>query len=248
MMTPNTPFTSFTPLTPTGPFISEKPESRGLTPSSPAAAFVPAPPPLPESTSLTLARAAAAGDTRAMSNLLRELGPRIERVVRAILGRAHQDADDVIQQAMLGVVQSLASFRGECEPIYFASRVAARTAVAAARKRRALHARHEDGVDVDQLVSSPSRAPQPLADAERSRRMTALRDALSRIPAEQAEALALRIVLGWSLADVAAATGVPLNTVRSRLRLAKTALRTLIDDDPIAREELDQRDDPSSSS
>lgn len=184
---------------------------------------------------MRLAREAAEGNTGAMRELLRELGPRIDRVVRAILGRTNQDADDVVQQAMLGFVQAIPSFRGECEPVHFASRVAARAAIAAARRGRAMRARHEDGVDIHLLVSS---SPEPLADAEQSRRMAAMRDALSRIPPEQAETLALRIVLGWSLLKVAEATGVPLNTVRSRLRLAKTALRAVIDGDPRARAEL----------
>lgn len=46
------------------------------------------------------------------------------------------------------------------------------------------------------------------------------------------------MVLGWSLAEIAEAMGVPLNTVRSRLRLAKTALRAAIQDNPTAQEEL----------
>jgi RNA polymerase sigma-70 factor (ECF subfamily) len=170
-----------------------------------------------------------------MRDLLREIAPRIERVVRAVMGRAHPDVEDVVQQSMLGFVQALPSFRGDCEPVHFASRVAARAAIAAARRGRATCARHDDGVDVDLLLSS---APEPLADTERGRRMAMLRDALARIPAEQAETLALRIVLGWSLGEVAEVTGVPLNTVRSRLRLAKTALRASIDGDPAASEEL----------
>ena len=40
------------------------------------------------------------------------------------------------------------------------------------------------------------------------------------------------------LAEIAEAMGVPLNTVRSRLRLAKTALRAAIQDNPTAQEEL----------
>ncbi|MBX3221463.1 MAG: sigma-70 family RNA polymerase sigma factor [Labilithrix sp.] len=191
--------------------------------------------PEPPSESVRLARAAASGDARAMRDLLRQLGPRIERVVRAVLGRADHDAEDVVQQAMLGFVQALPSFRGECEPVHFASRVAARTAIAAARRRRVARARHDDGVVVDLLTSE---TPEPLADTERRRRASVLRDALARIPQEQAETLALRVVLGWSLSEVAEATGAPLNTVRSRLRLAKTALRAAIDRDAAATEEL----------
>ena len=52
------------------------------------------------------------------------------------------------------------------------------------------------------------------------------------IPEEQAEALGLRIMLGWSLEEVAQAAGAPLNTIRSRLRLAKEALRKRIEAAP----------------
>jgi RNA polymerase sigma-70 factor (ECF subfamily) len=68
--------------------------------------------------------------------------------------------------------------------------------------------------------------------------MELLRDVLAQIPPEQAETLSLRVVLGWSLAEIAETMGVPLNTVRSRLRLAKTALRTAIEGHPAASEEL----------
>ncbi|MBX3233396.1 MAG: sigma-70 family RNA polymerase sigma factor [Labilithrix sp.] len=178
-----------------------------------------------------------------MRLLLRDVGPRIERVVRAVLGRANEDADDVVQQAMLGFVQALPAFRGECEPTHFASRVAARTAIACARRRRALRDRHEDGVDVDSLPRDAGRSPEPLATTERARRMELLRDVLAQIPPEQAETLSLRIMFGWSLAEVAETTGVPLNTVRSRLRLAKTALRAAIEADPTAHEALADDDE-----
>lgn len=228
MMTPSTPFTHFVPFV-----VPATPASAAPVASEPAAA----PPPSP---AVLLARAAARGEPRAMRELLLQLGPRVDRVVRAVLGRSHQDAEDVVQQAMLGLVQALPSFRGECEPVHFASRVAARTAIAAARRGRAARARHEDGVDVDALASHGA---APLEDAARTRRMSLLRGALSRIPPEQAETLALRVVLGWSLSEVAEVTGVPLNTVRSRLRLAKTALRAVIGEDPAANGELGGADD-----
>jgi RNA polymerase sigma-70 factor (ECF subfamily) len=52
---------------------------------------------------------------------------------------------------------------------------------------------------------------------------------LADLPSEQAEALAMRVVLGWSLKEIAVYGSVPLNTVRSRLRLAKEALRRRIE-------------------
>lgn len=74
--------------------------------------------------------------------------------------------------------------------------------------------------------------------AEQRRLREVMRALLARIPAEQAEAIALRFVLGWSLEEVARVTEAPVNTVRSRVRLAKKALRAAIEGDPVLAEEL----------
>ena len=49
----------------------------------------------------------------------------------------------------------------------------------------------------------------------------------------------LRVVMGFSLAEVAEATGAPINTVRSRVRLSKEALRRRIEEDPALAETLE---------
>jgi RNA polymerase sigma-70 factor (ECF subfamily) len=220
MMTPSTPFMPFTPYT--------------LPPSAALARAEPERVPRPTSPAIELARAAAAGDTEATRRLVIDLGPRIVRVVRAVLGGSHAELEDVQQQAMLAFVQAVPTFRGECEPTYFASRIAARVALIAARRTRAARARRDEAVDPDELVSSE----RPHDAMVLRRRTDLLRELLATIAPEQAETLTLRIVLGWSLPEVAAATAAPLNTVRSRIRLAKAALRTAIDDDPALAEEL----------
>jgi RNA polymerase sigma-70 factor (ECF subfamily) len=62
---------------------------------------------------------------------------------------------------------------------------------------------------------------------------------LAELPAGQGETLALRVVLGSSIKEIAEATQVPVNTVRSRLRLAKEALRKRIEEDPTLAAELE---------
>jgi RNA polymerase sigma-70 factor, ECF subfamily len=53
----------------------------------------------------------------------------------------------------------------------------------------------------------------------------ALQSALRELPEEQREAVILRIWAGMTLEEVAAATGVPLNTAASRYRYALEKLR-----------------------
>jgi RNA polymerase sigma-70 factor (ECF subfamily) len=196
--------------------------------------------PLPESAALALAHAAAAGDVAAVQRLVAAVTPRVTRVVHAVLGASHAEADDAVQQALIGFVDSLGDFRGECEPVHFASRIAVRAAVAFARRASRARGRRADDVDLETLATpyDAGTTTPTEATAERLRLRAALRELLTRIPAEQAEAMALRFVLGSSLDEIARITDVPSNTVRSRIRLAKKALRAAIEADPRLSEEL----------
>jgi RNA polymerase sigma factor (sigma-70 family) len=182
-----------------------------------------------EPSSLTaLARQASTGDSAATGKILRALAPRLIAVVRAVLGADHADLDDAVQQALIGFVQALPAFRGDCEPAGYARVIAVRAALAARKRSRADVALRGELDD----SGLPSSAPSPRDEAVQRRRKELLRDLLAELPAEQAEVLALRVVLGCSLEEVAAQSRVPLNTVRSRLRLAKERLRARIEKDP----------------
>lgn len=189
-------------------------------------------PPPSRSAAIDLARTAAGGDVRATRKLLEVVAPRVARVVRAVMGSYHPDVDDAAQLALIGFVQALPSFRGECDPSQFAARIAVRTAGAVRRRTRARTGAEDRGVDVDGLESPPE-------EIEAARRREAIRSLLDALPEEQGEVLVLRIMLGWALKEIADTTGAPLNTVRSRLRLAKEAVRRRIADDPVLAEGLD---------
>jgi RNA polymerase sigma factor (sigma-70 family) len=181
------------------------------------------------STTLELSRLAAAGDSVATGRLLRALTPRIVRVVRAVLGGGHPDIDDAIQQGLIGFVQALPAFRGDCDPNGYATVIAVRAAVAVRKRAHLDHARRDDAADADEMIAHRQ---SPGEEAASSQRKEILRDLLAELPPEQAEALAMRVVLGWSLEEIAAHSGAPLNTVRSRLRLAKEGLRRRIENIP----------------
>jgi RNA polymerase sigma-70 factor (ECF subfamily) len=189
-----------------------------------------------ESSTMALARLAAQGDGAATAKLLRALAPRIARVVRAVLGGAHPDVDDAVQQALIGLVQALPAFRGDCDPIGYASIIAVRAAVALRKRVRTDLSRRDDGADADAIAEH---RPSPGDEAAAQRRKEILRDLLAELPAAQGEALAMRVVLGWSLEEIAARSGAPLNTVRSRLRLAKEGLKRRIESEPSLVEALE---------
>ncbi|MBL8914945.1 MAG: RNA polymerase sigma factor [Archangium sp.] len=175
------------------------------------------------------------GDTAATGSLLKQLAPSMIRAARSLLGSTHADVDDVVQQSLIGLVQALPAFRGECSIQHFSSRIVARTALAFRRRAAIRSDRTDAEVEPDSFGVEPSQD----ATVEAERRRVVVRQLISKLPEEQAETLALRVVLGFSLEEVAEATGVPLNTVRSRVRLAKTALKRRIEADPVLAASLE---------
>lgn len=186
-----------------------------------------------------LARAATQGDRSAAHALLVALAPHLLRTVRSLLGRNDADVEDIAQEAALVVLDALRSFRGESTVLRFATRTAVLVAMNARRKRAANKRGSKltsSERDLDAIIVSSDSPEQRLA---RARATEAVRELLLTLPAPQAEALALHCVAGASLAEIAATSGAPLQTVKSRLRLARQALREKLDAEPALLELLE---------
>jgi len=175
------------------------------------------------------------GDVQAQRRLLEAVAPALLPALRMILGPGHPDLEDVLQEALFGVLRGLGSFRGESSVLHFARRVATKRAIEVCRRQRTTARKLEHARQLE-LPGPPT--PREMIVANRQRHH--LRELLEELPGAQAEALAMRAVLGHSLEEIAEATGVPVNTVRSRLRLAKEALRRRIDTDPLLGELLEE--------
>ena len=179
-----------------------------------------------------LAQAAAKGDRNAQRTLLISVGPALLAVVRGVLGSAHPDVEDVLQEALAAVHDALPNFRGECWTIHYARRIAVQVAMNA-RRRAGYRTRYTPSTPPEALIDL-ARDDRSPADAQiAAERRGALRRLLDELPAPQAEALALHVVLGYSVDETASITGVPRDTVRSRLRAALSALRDKVQRDQV---------------
>jgi RNA polymerase sigma factor (sigma-70 family) len=176
-----------------------------------------------------LAKRAAAGDLPATQEFLADIWPTLLRVTSGVLGAAHPDLGDASQQAMIALVRALPGFRGECHPAGYAARIALRVALRVRRNRKRDLTQREVFA---RLSESDTATASPEEDALATRRRELLCNLLQDLPEEQADALTLRVVMGWTLDEVSRATGAPVNTVRSRVRLAKEALRQRIESAP----------------
>lgn len=170
------------------------------------------------------------GDLEAQNQVVAELSPGVLRALTALLGRSHPDLEDLAQDVLLAVIAALPDFRGDSTLLHFAVRIAARKSVLVRRRSRSVLGWLEVFWRGEHpLRQSPTSAHDELR-ADRQRAL--LRLLLSELPDAQAEALLLRVVCGHSIEEISTITQTPFNTVRSRLRLAKEALRQRIEAEP----------------
>jgi RNA polymerase sigma-70 factor (ECF subfamily) len=173
---------------------------------------------------LRLARAAASGDPDAVATVVRRVGSNILAAVRNVVGWRDPDLDDIAQEATMALLRGLLDFRGEASLGRFAYRVALLTALTHRRSTRTRLRKEQDyATRVDEVSAALLRTPYVDALA-RQRRAVVLR-LLGELSEPVAEALALHYLVGDSVESIATASGVSVNTVWSRLRLGKRALR-----------------------
>ncbi|HEY0190611.1 MAG TPA: RNA polymerase sigma factor [Kofleriaceae bacterium] len=161
--------------------------------------------------------AAAAGDRAAAEALCRSLLPRVRNLVRYLL-RGDARVDDIAQDALIAVLHGLGSYRGEGRFEAWVDRVVARTTFTNIRRLRAETQPGAEPVSGDGAAGYAS-----FGEGYALRRELA--EALDRLPGEQREALVLHFALELTVPEIAEAAATPIETVRSRLRLGKAALR-----------------------
>ena len=163
------------------------------------------------------ARAALGGDPAALREFLRAVAPLVRRVCRGVMGRDNPELEDAIQDCLIDVARSLPQFRFEGSAAHYVTKIAMRRAIATRDRARARAQQHA-ALDVANLPAAGfDRTPTAHAEL--------VRTLLDDLDEAQAKALLMHIMLGHSLDEIATMTGVSVNTVKTRLRLAKDRLR-----------------------
>jgi RNA polymerase sigma-70 factor (ECF subfamily) len=153
-----------------------------------------------------------------------ELYDRYSGVVYAIALRVLGDtgaAEDVLQEIFMQLWRNPGAFdasRGKLAP--WLAVIARNRAVDVLRKRRS----SSELEDVT-LAFSPDMA----AEADRSRVAEKVRVALKEMPAPQRSALEMAYFEGYSHSEIAAKTGEPLGTIKTRIRSGLLQLRKVVE-------------------
>jgi RNA polymerase sigma-70 factor, ECF subfamily len=136
-----------------------------------------------------------------------------------IVGKEH-DAQDIVQESYVRALKGFSGFRGG-NPRAWLLTIVRNTAYSWIKKKQ----RTEEGlIPLDEQIHS---VPLEIAPSEQylKRRRELFEQALKRLPAEFRESLVLFEVERWSYKAIAAALGVPVGTVMSRLSRARRRLQ-----------------------
>jgi len=155
--------------------------------------------------------ALAAGQGWAVGALYDRHARRMLAVARAITG-SDADAEDAVQQTFLDLHRSRAALARADDPRAYAYRALRNAALRSRRQVR-------EAPLPDDFDPAHAAGPAPDRDAELER-------ALSRLPLDQREVVALKIDGELTFAQIAAALGVSPNTAASRYRYALERLRS----------------------
>lgn len=188
-------------------------------------AFGGAPPRLPTGDDAELLRRMAAGDESALGELYDRWSPLVHSVVIRVVGDP-DDAEELVEetfwQAWRQAGRYDASRGGISGWLVVIARSRALDRVRLRGWQRAGAATSMDGTNAPEPVIDVA-GPLDAAELDETRRL--VRAALERLPAEQRETVEMAYFRGMSQSEIAAATGQPLGTVKTRARLALQKLR-----------------------
>ncbi len=163
-------------------------------------------------------------DRQAFATLFAYYAPRVKAYLQRTGSRADQ-AEELAQEVLLTVWHKA--------PQYDPARATAAAWVFAIARNRRIDSLRRDRVapaepDPTEMPAAPEPADALLAADQQAQRLHA---ALAGLPADQSEALRLAFFEERSHSEMETALGVPLGTVKSRLRLAMAKLRLALRDD-----------------
>jgi RNA polymerase sigma-70 factor, ECF subfamily len=166
-----------------------------------------------------LVMAIRSGDESAMAVLYDRYSSLVYSVALRVLGDTGV-AEDVLQEIFMQLWRNPGLFdssRGNLAP--WLAVITRNRAIDSLRKRR-------PETDIDDVIVSVE--PDMAGDAERGRAMEKVRGALGAMSLPQRNALEMAYFEGLTHTEIAAKTGEPLGTIKTRIRAGLLALRKAI--------------------
>ena len=171
-----------------------------------------------ETSEADLVEAAQAGDRAALDQLVEQHAAEIYRFGK-LMCRDPEDAKDVLQETLLAMAKSLASFRGSATLSTWLSTIARRFC---SKKRRGQPQLDSHEGVLDGLADDAPRPDDAVADKELEH---ALSRSISALEPKYREVLLLRDMEGLPAKEVASVLGISVEAVKNRLHRGRLGVR-----------------------
>ena len=166
----------------------------------------------------------SAGDRAAFRELFDHFAPRVKGYLMR-LGAGNAVAEDLAQEAMLALWRKAALFDPEkASASTWIFTIARNLRIDAIRKER------RPQIDANDPTFQPAAERQADETMDWAKAEDRLKLALAELPREQSQIIELSFLADKPHSAIAAELGLPLGTVKSRIRLAMTRLRAALGD------------------
>ncbi len=155
---------------------------------------------------------------------MRRYNQRLYRVARGILGE-DSEAEDVMQEAYVRAFSHLGQFAGRASFATWLTKIAVYESLARARRRGRAVELDAMPDEVKETIMQTEQADGPEGSLLARESRDLLEAAVGAIPAPYRVVFTLRAVEGLSTAETAAALGLSLEAVKTRLHRANALLR-----------------------
>ena len=172
---------------------------------------------------------------RGHMNAFEQLYDRHETGVWRFVFRSVQNqavADDLVQELWFAVARTAASYQPTAKFRTWLFTMARNRMIdhtRTAKNHVSIDAENDDGESMFADLAADSRLG-PMRQVSSREQATALLAAIEQLPDDQREAFLMQAEGDMSVEDIAVATGVSYETAKSRLRYARTKLKTLLAD------------------
>lgn len=167
------------------------------------------------------------GDREALAQLYRSYRENVYRICLRMV-RNPSDAEDLVQETFLRVINKIHTFRGDSQFSTWLYRVTKNVALMQLRKPKFATIDFEDARDQDEFLESVNRASGAPEAESRATDGVLLEVAIQQLPTGYGKVLVLHDVLGYRHNEISKLTGITANNSKSRLCRARRMLRGVL--------------------